>query len=72
MMQVRSNWRRFLRKAWSVRLMLVASILSGCNAVLPYASDFMSRGTFAGVSFLIVTGALLSQFIVQKDMQDDN
>ena len=70
-MQVRANWRRFLRKAWSVRLMIVAAVFSGCNAVLPYAGDFMSRGMFAAVSFVIVSGALLSQFIVQKDLHDD-
>lgn len=70
-MQVRANWKRFLRKAWSVRLMIIASVLSGCNAILPFAGEFMSRRTFAAVSFFVVTGALLAQFIVQKSLQDD-
>jgi len=70
-MQIRANWKRFLRKAWSVRLLTIASVLSGCNAILPYTEEFMSRRTFALVSFFIVTGAMLAQLVVQKSLQDD-
>ena len=65
------DWKRILKKAWSVRLMALASILSGCEAVLPYAEFVMPRGSFAAVSFVIVTAALLSRFVVQKSMSDD-
>lgn len=65
------DWKKVLKKAWSVRLMAFASVLSGCEAILPYASEFLPRGSFAGLSFLIVTGALLSRFMAQKDMRDD-
>ena len=65
------DWKRILKKAWSVRLMALASILSGCEAVLPYAEFVLPRGSFAAVSFVIVTAALLSRFVVQKSMSDD-
>lgn len=65
------DWKRILKKAWSVRLMALASILSGCEAVLPYAEFILPRGSFAAVSFVIVTAALLSRFVVQKSMSDD-
>jgi len=65
------DWKRIAKKAWSVRLMALASILSGCEAVLPYAEFIMPRGSFAAVSFVIVTAALLSRFVVQKSMSDD-
>ena len=65
------DWKRILKKAWSVRLMALASILSGCEAVLPYAEFILPRGSFAAVSFVIVTAALMSRFVVQKSMSDD-
>lgn len=65
------DWKKVLKKAWSVRLMALASVLSGCEAILPYASEMLPRGSFAGLSFLIVTGALLSRFLAQKELQPD-
>lgn len=64
------NWRRVLRKAWSVRLMIGASVLTGCEAVLPFAETSLPRGTFAALSFVVVTLALLARFVAQKDLQD--
>ena len=64
------DWKRVLRKAWSVRLMAVASILSGCEAVLPYTESILPRGTFALLSFVIVTLALFARFIAQKELQE--
>ncbi len=64
------DWKIVARKAWSVRLMALASILSGCEAVLPYAEFVLPRGSFALLSFVIVTLALLARFVAQRDIQD--
>lgn len=64
------DWKIVARKAWSVRLMALASILSGCEAVLPYAEFMLPRGSFAMLSFVIVTLALLARFVAQRDIQD--
>ena len=64
------DWRLVARKAWSVRLMALASILSGCEAVLPFAEFILPRGSFALLSFVIVTLALLSRFVAQKEISD--
>jgi hypothetical protein len=50
--------------------MVLASILSGCEAVLPYAEFMLPRGSFALLSFVIVTLALLARFVAQRDIQD--
>jgi hypothetical protein len=50
--------------------MALASILSGCEAVLPYAEFMLPRGSFALLSFVIVTLALLARFVAQRDIQD--
>ena len=65
------DWKKVAKKAWSVRLMLAASVLSGCEAVLPYTEVFMPRGTFALLSFVIVTLALFARFTAQKEFQND-
>ena len=63
------NWRRVARKAWSVRLLGAASVLTGCEAVLPYMETELPRGSFALLSFFIVSLALFSRFIAQKDLR---
>lgn len=70
-MTILPNWKTLAKKAWSVRLMALASVLSGCEAILPYAEFILPRGSFALLSFVIVTAALLSRFVVQKSMSDD-
>ena len=66
------DWKIVARKAWSVRLMAIASVLSGCEAVLPYAEFMLPRGSFALLSFVIVTLALLARFVAQRDIQGDS
>jgi hypothetical protein len=70
-MKLIPNWRRIARKAWSVRLMALASVLTGCEAILPLVGDSVPRGSFAVLSFFIVTGALLTRFLAQKELHDD-
>ena len=65
------NWRKVARKAWSVRLMYAASILTGCEAVLPVISDWVPRGVFALLTFVVVMAALLARFMVQQELHDD-
>ena len=66
-----ANWRKVAKKAWSVRLMYAASILTGCEAVLPLVSGAVPQGAFALITFVVVMGALLARFLVQKELHDD-
>ena len=64
------NWKRVAKKAWSVRLMYLASILTACEAVLPVISDAVPKGWFAMLTFVVVMGALPTRFLVQKELHD--
>lgn len=64
------NWRKVAHKAWSVRLMYAASILTGCEAVLPLVGDAVPQGLFALLTFVVVMGALLARFMVQKELHE--
>lgn len=65
------NWRRVAKKAWSVRLMAAASLLTGCEAALPLFGEAIPRGTFALLTFFVVTLALLARFLAQKELHDE-
>jgi len=65
------DWKLILRKAWSIRLMLLAGILTGCEAVLPLYQDTIPRGLFAVLSMIAIVGGFIARLLAQKDMGDD-
>ncbi len=67
-----SNWRKVLRKAWSVRLMIVAGILSGGEVALPLLDQVIEipRGLFAAASGLTVSAAFIARLMAQKGIRD--
>ncbi len=67
-MQLYDNWRQILTKAWSIRLMILAGILSGIEVALPYFEDVIPRGIFPALSGLAVAAALVARLVAQKDL----
>lgn len=62
------NWRQILRYAWSIRLILVAGLLSGAEVALPLLQTLLPvpAGIFAALSFLATAGAFVSRLIAQE------
>jgi hypothetical protein len=67
-MKLYDNWKDILRRAWSIRLMLLAGLLSGCEVILPLFIDAMPRNVFAILSLLAVSGAFVARLVAQKDV----
>ncbi len=65
------DWRRILRRAWSMRLMAIAALLSGAEVVLPLFADAFPRHLFAVLSFVVVVGAMAARVVAQPKMRDD-
>lgn len=65
------DWRAILRKAWSMRLMLLAGILTAAEAILPLFVADMPRNVFAGASLVIITAAMVARITAQQDMKND-
>lgn len=65
-----ANWRRVLRHAWSIRLIVLAGILSGIEIALPLIDGFVpiERGLFAALSFLATAGAFVARLIAQQSV----
>jgi hypothetical protein len=70
-MMLAPNWKRILKKAWSIRLMLLAGLLSGCEVILPLYSEAIPRNIFAGLSMLAIAGGFIARLVAQKEMSDD-
>lgn len=62
------NWKDIVKKAWSIRFIVLAGLLSGCEVILPFFSDAFPRHTFAILSFVAVAAAFVSRIVAQKDL----
>lgn len=70
-MKIVDEWRWLVKKAWSVRLIMLAGLLSGlevCFSVLSaYQVDTgVPPGTFAALSGLVTIAAFLARFVAQS------
>lgn len=59
------NWKEVLLKAWSVRWIAGAVVLSGIEVVLPVFTDVVPSGIFAALSGVIASAALLARILAQ-------
>jgi len=62
------NWREILKEAWSIRFILLAAFLSGCEAILPLYWDTMPRSLFALLAFFFCAAAFTARLVAQKDI----
>lgn len=72
-MRIVANWRDVLLRAWSIRLILLAALLSGLEVAFPLFGDALPipAGLFAGLSFIITAGAFIARIVAQKGLSDD-
>jgi hypothetical protein len=68
-MKLYTNWKEIVKKAWSIKFIILAGMLSAAEVVLPLFFDYFDRGTFAILSFIAVSGAFVSRLIAQKDIE---
>lgn len=69
-MKLIHNWRELLRRAWSLRLMFLAAILSGVEVALPFFAESVPRGTFALLSAVTVAAAFVARLVAQRGLDE--
>lgn len=67
-MKLYENWKLIVKKAWSVRLMVLAFLLTMAEAMLPFFSDAVPSRLFAVLSGLAVAGAFVARIVAQRDV----
>ena len=66
------NWRTIIRKAWSIRLMLLAGALSGAEALVTIFPDqlHLSRHVLAVLVPLVIGAAFVARLVAQEDLPE--
>jgi len=67
-MKLYDNWKEILRKAWSIRFLAMAGILSGIEVILPLFHDDIPKNLFAALSLVFVTAAFVARLVAQRDV----
>lgn len=70
-MELIKNWAEVVRKAWSIRLILLAGLLSGVEVILPFFVGNMPRGLFAGLSLVSTASAFVARLVAQKALNNE-
>lgn len=60
------NWRDILKRSWSLRLIILAGLLSGLEVALPLVGDRLPQGVFAGLSAGFTAAAFVARLVAQK------
>ena len=69
-MRMIEDWKKVLRYGWSIRLIVLAALLSGLEIVLPMFGDVLPRKWFAALMFAITVAAFIARLTAQPKMKD--
>ena len=63
------DWRKIARRAWSIRLSIVAAIFTAAEVVVPLFGDVLPRGVFVLLAFSASIGAAIARLVAQPEMR---
>lgn len=68
-----ADWRRVLRHAWSVRLLVLSFLFDGLEFAMPVLMDNppIERGRFFALSIAVKVAACAFRFISQKEFRSN-
>ena len=69
-MRLIEDWWKVLRYGWSIRLIVLAGLLSGAEVVLPMFGDVLPRRLFAALMFSVTVAAFIARLTAQPKMKD--
>lgn len=62
------NWKAVAKKAWSMRLIALSTILSAIEVAIPYLDDTMPRGMFAVLAGFVSVAAAMARLVAQPEV----
>lgn len=71
-MKLIEHWQRVLCRAWSIRLIIMAGVLTGAEVALPLINGVIDipRGVFAAASAVASAGAFIARLVAQQEVSD--
>ena len=70
-MRLVQDWKRVLRRAWSVRLNLLAAALTGATAALPAFMGVVPPMWLLALCTIVPLAAAVARLVAQENMRDD-
>lgn len=73
-MNLHHDWKTILKRAWSIKLILLAGFFSGLEALVQVVTLFagemssVPRGLFAILAFVASNGAFVTRLMAQRDL----
>lgn len=69
-MKLLPHWWDVLKRAWSIRLMIIAAVLSGIEIALPLLDGVIDipRGLFAAASGITTAAAFVARLVAQENI----
>ena len=64
------DWRKIARRAWSIRLSIIAAIFTAAEVVVPLFGDVLPRGLFVLLAFSASIGAAIARLVAQPEMRE--
>ena len=65
------NWRTILRRAWSLKFMALAALLTGCEAVITVTGVEwipLPHAARLALLFVVIAAAFVARLVAQKDV----
>lgn len=69
-----ANWRRVLRHAWSIRLIVLTWLLTAAEVGFGFFTDDppLPRATFAALAMATTLAAAIARFVAQRTVSGDS
>lgn len=64
-MRLAYDWKRVLKRAWSLRFSAAAFVFGGAELLLPLYVDSFPRHVFAGLSLAALAGSMVTRLVRQ-------
>jgi hypothetical protein len=66
------NWQEIARQAWSIKFAVLSGICSAGEVAISYFPDSLPRGAMAGLAGSFALIGIVSRFIMQKSLNNEN
>lgn len=65
------DWKRVLKKAWSIKFLAAAAVVSGCETVMQIAgSSLFPVGIGSAVTGVLSAAGILARVLAQKEAEE--
>lgn len=67
-MKLYDNWREILRKAWTIKFGVLATMFALMQVIVPIYVDSLPRNLFAILTGVSTLGVIVARLVWQKDV----